>query len=77
MMKQSTYQDYANLLESDSTDTIQQDDRTTPGNFPEKLHYVLQDMEKDCLENIASWQTHGRCFVVHDTKRFEKEILPL
>jgi hypothetical protein len=34
--------------------------------FPEKLHYVLSEIEKDGLQHIASLQPHGRCLVVHD-----------
>lgn len=45
-------------------------------NFPDKLHYVLNEMAKDGLEYIMSWQPHGRCFVVHDQKRLEQHILP-
>jgi hypothetical protein len=46
-------------------------------NFPERLHYVLSDMEKDGLQHVASWQPHGRCFVVHDQQLFVEKILPL
>jgi hypothetical protein len=46
-------------------------------NFPEKLHYVLSDMEKDGLQHVASWQPHGRCFVVHDKQLFVEKVLPL
>ena len=45
-------------------------------NFPDKLHYVLNEMAKDGLEHIMSWQPHGYCFVVHDQKRLEQHILP-
>jgi hypothetical protein len=44
--------------------------------FPEKLHLALDEMEKDDLISVCSWHFHGRCFQVHDTDRFEKEILP-
>ena len=46
-------------------------------NFPEKLHYVLSELAKDGLDGIVAWQPHGRCFVVRDQKRFEKEVVPL
>ena len=29
--------------------------------FPSKLHYMLDDMEKDGLSHIISWAPHGRC----------------
>jgi hypothetical protein len=46
-------------------------------NFPLKLYDMLNELEKDGLDHIASWQPHGRCFVVHDPKRFVADILPL
>jgi len=46
-------------------------------NFPVKLHYILSEMEKDGMQHIMSWQTHGRCFLVHDQKYLEKNVLPM
>jgi hypothetical protein len=67
------YQDCAYVTEQDmkapSSSKKDQD-------FPEKLHYVLNEMEKDGLQHIASWRSHGRCFVVHDRKLFTEQILP-
>ena len=45
--------------------------------FPVKLHYVLREMENDGLQHIASWQPHGRSFVVHDQEQFVKDVLVL
>ena len=28
--------------------------------FPVRLYYVLEEVQKDGLENIVSWQPHGR-----------------
>ena len=28
--------------------------------FPVKLHYVLEEVKKDGLDDIVSWQPHGR-----------------
>ena len=44
-------------------------------SFPAKLHYMLNEIEKDGFDHIVSWQPHGRCFVIHNTDRFVKEIL--
>jgi hypothetical protein len=67
------YQDYAYVTEQDmNAPSSSKKDPT----FPEKLHYVLSDMEKDGLQHIASWQPHGRCFIVHDRKLFTEKILP-
>jgi HSF-type DNA-binding len=44
--------------------------------FPIKLHEMLQSIENDGVDDIVSWQPHGRCFVVHKSAHFKKEILP-
>jgi hypothetical protein len=67
------YRDLATVEEKNLLDTSFR----TASNFPEILHYVLSDMEKDGLQHVASWQPHGRCFVVHDQKIFVEKILPL
>lgn len=46
---------------------------TTP--FPLKLHYMLNATKAAGMEDIVSWQPHGRCFVVHKPKEFV-ELLP-
>jgi HSF-type DNA-binding len=46
-------------------------------NFPAKLHYMLKEIERDGLDHIVSWLPHGRCFMVHKQKEFERDILPL
>lgn len=44
-------------------------------SFPMKLHQMLEQIEKDGLAHIISWQPHGRCFVVHKPKQFVDEVL--
>ena len=44
--------------------------------FPEKLYLMLQGVAKEGLEDIVSWQPHGRCFAVHDPQRFIEEVMP-
>jgi hypothetical protein len=70
----SLYRDFATVEEKDlqATSSSKKD-----SHFPEKLHYVLTDMEKDGLQHVASWQSHGRCFLVHDQKLFAEKVLPL
>ena len=46
-------------------------------NFPVKLHFMLNELKVDGMEAIASWQSHGRSFIVHKPKVFEIEIIPL
>lgn len=44
--------------------------------FPEKLHRMLEDIEKEGKSDIVSFYSHGRAFGVHDMDRFVKEIMP-
>ncbi len=46
---------------------------TTP--FPLKLHEMLIATAAEGMEDIVSWQPHGRCFLVHKPKEFV-ELLP-
>ena len=41
---------------------------TTP--FPLKLHDMLVATAAEGMDDIVSWQPHGRCFVVHKPKEF-------
>jgi HSF-type DNA-binding len=75
------YRDYSNakemdLLENLISSTSSRTNHSTESNFPAKLHYMLEEIRRDGLENIISWMPHGRCFMVHKQKEFEKEILP-
>lgn len=45
--------------------------------FPVKLHFVLEEVEKEGLSSVISWQPHGRCFLVREQERFVQEMLPL
>jgi hypothetical protein len=45
--------------------------------FLVQLHFHLSNAAKTGLEDIFSWQPHGRCFVVHSQKRFEQYVLPV
>lgn len=38
--------------------------------FPWKLHLMLDGVDRDGLSHIVSWRPHGRCFLVHDPKKF-------
>lgn len=44
--------------------------------FPEKLHYMLDQMDMEGTKHIVNWQPHGRCFVVHKPKEFVEQIMP-
>jgi hypothetical protein len=45
--------------------------------FPYKLHYMLTELETDGMDDVVSWQPHGRCFLVHNQKAFVEQVLPL
>ena len=44
--------------------------------FPIKLHAVLDQVEADGLSHVISWQSHGRCFLIHDPKEFVEHVMP-
>jgi hypothetical protein len=46
-------------------------------NFPVMLHYMLNELMKDGMDGIVSWQPHGRCFLVHKQQQFVDQVLPL
>ncbi|CAB9516232.1 stress transcription factor A [Seminavis robusta] len=46
-------------------------------SFPVRLHYLLDVLQQDGLAHLASWQPHGRCFVVHNPDDFAEKVLPL
>ena len=44
--------------------------------FPEKLHHLLEETEKQgSTQEIISWSADGKSFKVHDRERFTKEVL--
>lgn len=43
--------------------------------FPIKLHAMLVGVKREGLEDVCSWQPHGRCFVVRKPQEFV-ELLP-
>mmetsp|Transcript_36390 Transcript_36390/g.88141 ORF Transcript_36390/g.88141 Transcript_36390/m.88141 type:complete len:175 (+) Transcript_36390:124-648(+) len=43
--------------------------------FPVKLHKVLRQVEFEGRSHIISFCPHGRAFVIHKPKRYEKEIM--
>ena len=45
--------------------------------FPEKLHQMLENVDKEGYADIISWQPHGRCFVMHKPKEFVRVLMPM
>ena len=75
--KQDPYIDVSSLPDPDPTDSSIRRTRggvSTP--FPERLHAMLRDAEKEGKQDIISFYSHGRAFGVHDPKRFLEEIMP-
>jgi hypothetical protein len=44
--------------------------------FPLKLYFMLQDVEKQGKSNIVSFSSDGSAFAIHDMKAFMEDILP-
>ena len=44
--------------------------------FPLKLHAILDQVERDGLGHVISWQPHGRCFAIHQPKVFVETVMP-
>jgi hypothetical protein len=44
--------------------------------FPEKLHRMLEEVEKQGNSQVVSFYSHGRAFGVHDMDRFVSEVMP-
>ena len=44
--------------------------------FPWRLHLCLEAVEKEGLQQIVSWQPHGRSFTVYQPHKFVELIMP-
>ena len=44
--------------------------------FPYRLYKMLKAAEEERFEEIVSWQSHGRCFLLHQPEKFVKEVMP-
>lgn len=44
--------------------------------FPEKLHEMLTQVADENIDDIISWQPHGRCFLIHKKESFVERIMP-
>jgi hypothetical protein len=80
------YHDYANKVEgiAESVEDQHHSEELTRAmtnrseqNFPVKLHYMLSELETDGMDDIVSWQPHGRCFLVHKQQEFVDKVLHL
>jgi hypothetical protein len=69
------YHDHANEVEKVAENS--EESNAVEESFPYKLHYMLTELETDGMDDIVSWQPHGRCFLVHNQKAFVDHVLPL
>jgi hypothetical protein len=44
--------------------------------FPEKLHRMLDTVEREGLSEVVGFFSHGRAFAIHKQKRFINDIMP-
>jgi hypothetical protein len=44
--------------------------------FPLKLHFLLEQAEKEGFDHIVSWVNDGASFKVHDSKAFLEKVMP-
>jgi hypothetical protein len=77
------YRDYANvdLQEVKAELNVSPDKCKGPRGgvavpFPVRLYAMLEETKKEGLEDIVSWQVHGRCFMVHSPANFVTDVLP-
>lgn len=71
------YHDHADDVDDD--DVEQSGERRRGGvsvSFPQKMHSVLGEVERDGLAHVIAWQHHGRCFVIHKPKEFTEHVMP-
>jgi len=72
--KDSPYLDVSALQDPDVSDKRTRGGVTEP--FPEKLHRMLEEVQKQGKDDIISFFSHGRAFAVHDPDRFTSEVMP-
>ncbi len=75
------YHDYANEVENGEDRSLGYVHHSMHNvgrhDFPVNLHDMLNELEKDGMDDIVSWQPHGRCFLVHKQQQFVEQVLPL
>jgi hypothetical protein len=70
------YHDFAAVPCPDDFSLIEEADRATgDAPFPTKLYNMLDSIDTMGYASIVSWQSHGRCFIVHKKDEL-KALLP-
>lgn len=68
------YKDYTMISDSELPPSPNRGSRRgVKEPFPTKLHAMLED---NFYEDVISWQSHGRCFVVRKQEKFVRDVLP-
>ncbi len=69
---------YHDLLNVANILVIRGDQKSIISNdsFPMKLHHILDEVQREGLAHIISWQPHGRAFIIRDTALFTRIIMP-
>ena len=75
IVMQHHYHDHAKDPLFEDTPRDQGPRKGLPPSFPVKLHAMLTRVENSGQSDVISWQSHGRCFLVHDPNAFT-EMLP-
>jgi HSF-type DNA-binding len=69
-----TYTDAAGMIDPVPDTRRNRGGVTEP--FPEKLHRMLDGVEREGLTDIVSFFPHGRAFAIHKPRRFVTEVMP-
>jgi len=73
-VKGANYKDASTLKDPEPDNTRCRGGVIEP--FPEKLHRMLTLVEQQDLEHIVHFFSHGRAFIISDSKQFVDEIMP-
>lgn len=69
------YVDYSETTEESMTSSGDSASGSNDQNFPSKLHFMLEEVERDRDPPIV-WAPHGRAFMVNNQKAFVNQLLP-
>lgn len=63
-------------IEDPDSESVRRSRGGVSEHFPERLHKLLLEVEKDGLSEVIGFYSHGRAFGVHDMDRFINEVMP-
>lgn len=73
------YHDFAHVTQEEAHKSQEKRSRRRGGvavHFPVRLHEALSAIEADGHGGVIGWMSHGRCFVIHKPRDFEKTLMP-